>query len=718
MEFQPAQRRAPKHPRYDAIHRALLTGLLSNVGMKTETHEYQGPRGVKFSIFPGSALFKSGAGPGQRPKWIVAGELVETTKLYARINAGVQPQWIERAAQHLVERTHSDPRWDAQSGSAIATEKVTLFGLVLIPARPVPYGPINPRVARELFIQHALVLGDLRTPAPAPFLRHNAALVEEVQTLEAKIRQRNLLADQATRYGFFDARVPLDVYDAKRFDQWRRAAERANPRLLFLSKEDLLRADAPAITAENYPDRLSDAGGGLKLPVQYCYEPGEANDGLTVTVPVAALLQLRPERYEWMVPGMLEEKVGMLLRNLPGALRRNFVPVPEWAKAASAALLASGERDANVSLKDALAAWLGRQSPIEVRGSDFAQEELPPYLRMAFRVVDNEGRVLAYGRDLPGLQRKLAPRAADTLLGIGQQHYRRDHVRAWDFGDLPESVTVQRFGMTIVGHPALVDAGEDAAIRLLPSAQMAEAAHRAGVRRLFAIERRREVKALAATVPEFASIALKYWLLGPSSELREDLLTLILDQALFGGAPALAAPRTLGAYETARTRALERLPEMRDAVAGLVNEILQQNLQLALVREDQSRAFEVAATDVRDQLVFLLPRRFLLDTPYASLEQIPRYLAAMRVRLEKLAKGGAGVVERDMEAMASATAWHNQYLARKERLHEMGIHDAELQLFRWMLEEYRVSLFAQELGTVMPISERRLEKQWEKVRKA
>ncbi|HVX84050.1 MAG TPA: DUF3418 domain-containing protein [Phycisphaerae bacterium] len=717
MEFQPLQRRAPKHPRYDAIHRALLTGLLSNVGVKTETHEYQGARGVKFSIFPGSSLFKSGAA-GQRPKWMVAGELVETTKLYARTNAGVQPQWIEQAASHLVERSYSDPRWDGQSASAIATEKVSLFGLVVIPARPAPYGPINPRLARELFIQHALVLGDLRTAAPAPFLRHNAALVAEVQNLEAKIRQRNLLADEATRFAFFDARVPLEVYDGRRFDQWRREAERANPRVLFLSKEDLLRADAPAITAENYPDRLTDAGGGLKLPVHYRYDPGEPNDGLTVTVPVAALMQLRAERYEWLVPGMLEEKVAGLLRNLPGALRRNFVPVPEWAKAAAVGLLESGQREANVSLTDALAAWLGRQSPVEVRGTDFAEGDLSAHLRMAFRAVDDEGRVLAFGRDLPGLQRKLAPQAADTFLGIGQKQYQRDHVRSWDFGDLPESVTVQRFGMTIVGHPALMDAGEDAALRLLPSAETAAMAHRAGVRRLFAIDQRRAVKALAATVPEFASIALKYWLLGPSSELRADLLTLILDQALFGDRPAPEVPRTREAYAAASARALERLPEARDRAAALANEILQQNLQLALVLEDQRRAFAPAATDVRDQLLFLLPRHFLLDTPFEWLERVPRYLAAMRLRLEKLAAGGAGIVERDMEGMAAAAGWHNRYLARKERLRAVGIHDAQLDQLRWMLEEFRVSLFAQELGTAVPISERRLEKQWEKVRKA
>lgn len=711
MEFQPVQRRAPKHPKYDAIHRALLTGLLSNVGTKTETYEYQGPRGVKFSIFPGSALFKA-AGP--RPKWIVAGELVETTKLYARTNGAVQPQWIERAAGHLVERSYSDPRWDAQSASVLATEKVTLFGLVLIPARPVPYGPINPKVSRELFLQHALVLNDLRTQVPAPFLRHNEALVAEVETLEAKIRQRNLLADQATRYAFYDARVPLEVVDGKSFDTWRRVAERANPRLLFMSKEDLLRADAPAITPENYPDRVTDSGGSLKLPVHYKYEPGEVNDGLTVTVPVAALPQLRPERYDWLVPGMLEEKISTMLRGLPGALRRNFVPVPEWAKSAAAALLAEHVQDSNVSLKDALAAYLGRHSGAEIRAEDFAEEELPAYLRMAFRAVDDSGKVLGYSRDLPALQRKLAPQAADTFAGIYQKEYHRDHIRSWDFLDLAESLTVQRFGMSIVAYPALVDAGEDAALRLLPSADAAASAHRAGVRRLFSMEYRRDIKSLAVRLPEFGKIALKYWLLGPSSELRADLITLIIDRALFADA---AVPRTKAAYEALKPVAATRLFETGDGVAALVNEILQQNLQLALKMEDQRTAFSVAATDIHDQLVFLLPRHFLLSTPYEWLTQYPRYLGGMRLRLEKLSKGGAGIVDRDMEAMGKVAGWWNQYLARKERHHAVALVDPELELMRWMIEEYRMSLFAQELGTVVQISERRLEKQWEKVRK-
>ena len=330
MSFVQPQRHSPRHPKYDAIHRALLSGLLSNVGTKSDTYEYLGTRGTRFNIFPGSALF------AVKPKWVVSAELVETTKLYGRTCAGVEPQWIERAAAHLVERSYSEPRWDAKTMSAVATEKVSLYGLVLIPARNVPFGPINAKQAREIFVHHALVLGDIpEGRGLAPFMKHNRALVAEVEGLEAKIRQRNLLADVATRYAFYDARVPLEVYDGPLFERWRIEEEKRDPRLLFMKKEDLLRADAPPITPENYPDRLSDSSGGLQLPVTYRFEPGEAMDGLTLAVPMAALAQLRGDRYEWMVPGMLEEKIAVMLRALPGAMRRNFVPVPEWAKGAA-----------------------------------------------------------------------------------------------------------------------------------------------------------------------------------------------------------------------------------------------------------------------------------------------------------------------------------------------------------------------------------------------
>jgi ATP-dependent helicase HrpA len=715
MQFVPPTARPPRHPKYDAIHRALLTGLLSNVGTKAEAHDYQGPRGVRFHIFPGSSLF------AQKPKWLMAGELVETTKLYARTCAAVQPQWIERVADHLVERSHSDPRWDSKSASVLATEKVSLHGLVLIPARSVPYGPINPRACRGLFLYHALVLGDFRTDAP--FFRHNAQLIADVEALEAKIRQRNLLADAATRYAFYDARLPQDITSGPQFETWRRRAEQSTPRLLFMDKADLLRADAPAITPANYPDRLADSSGGLQLPVAYRFDPGEVTDGLTLAVPVAALTQLRPERYEWLVPGMIEEKIAALLRALPGTLRRNFVPVPNWAKAAAEALLAAHAPDTDVSLRDALAGYLAKQTGVEIRGADFLETELPPYLRMNFKVLDDAGHVLGLSRDLPHLQKKLAPLAASTFAGIYDRQFNRENITAWDFGDLPDSVTVQRFKMTIVAFPALVDATRDAldqcALRLLPAKPAADAAHRAGVRRLFRIEYRRDVKSLTTRLPDFGRLALQYYTLGSSDELRENLLTLIVDRALFADAPV---PRTQAGFTERKHAAATRLFATADRVTALAGELLQQYHALTLILEEgggpkNGASMGAALADVKEQLAYLLPKHFLLSTPWEWLEYFPRYLAGMRLRLEKLDAGGADVLDRDEAAMAAAAPWQNRYLERKARHEAVGLADPELALFRWMLEEYRISLFAQELGTAMPISDRRLERQWDKVRK-
>jgi ATP-dependent helicase HrpA len=752
MDSLPPTRRPPLHPRYDAIHRALLTGLLSDLGTKGESHEYLAPRSLRFHIHPGSALFS------QNPKWLMAAELVETTRLYARTCAGIQPQWIEHAAAHLVERTYSEPRWDAKTASAIASEKVTLHGLVIVPARTVSYSPINPRQARELFVQHALVLGDWLPPhTQAPFFRYNARLVEEVQLLEAKIRQRNLLADAATRYVFYDARIPQTVTNGPQFETWRRHAENpraGNPRLLFMDKADLLRADAPPITPENYPDRLADnltGKGNLHLPLTYTFQPGDANDGLTLTIPVAALAQLRPERYEWLVPGMLEEKIAAMLRELPGALRRNFVPVPTWAKSAAEALqkefphntapppatkLSPEEienRKSKIenppSLRDALAAYLARTTGIEISAADFPDSVLPPFLRMAFKILGDDGRVLALSRDLPQLQHQLASHAADSFGTLYNRQFRRDAITSWDFPDLPGSLTVQRFAMSILAFPALIDHTDTCALRLLPTKDAADTAHRLGVRRLFRLEYRRDVKSLATHLPDFPKMALQHFTLGQSKQLREDLVTLVVDRALFSDQPV---PRTRTAWDELKHLAAQRLFQTGDAVAALAAKILENYHYLTLALDQIRQAAttglhaisraQSAYTDVKDQLLFLMPhppaQHFLLDTPFAQLEHLPRYLAAARRRLEKLERSPDPVqaAQRDRDSLDLVAPFWGQYLHRKSQHDAIGLRDAELQTFRWMIEEFRVHLFAQELGTALPVSPRRLEKQFAKTR--
>ncbi len=785
MTLDLPQRHAPRHPKYDAIHRALLTGLISNIGTKSDTYEYLGTRSTRYSIFPGSALFS------QKPKWLMSAELVETTKLYARINASVQPQWIERAAAHLVERTYSEPRYEPKTASVVASEKVTLYGLVLIAARPVHYGPINPKLSRELFIHHALVLELLHTDAP--FFRFNNALVKEVELLEAKIRQRNLLADISTRFAFYDARLPQTITNGAQLDSWRRVAERDNPRILYMNKEDLLRADAPPITPENYPDRMTIEKGNLHLPLTYKFEPTEPTDGLTLTVPLAALTQLHPEQYEWLVPGMLEDKIAALIRALPGNLRRSFVPVPDWSRAAAAALssefrVQNSESSASPhpsqkpaaphsefrtlnsefpSLRDALATFLSRQTGAPISGSDFVETALPDHLRMNFKVVDDSGKVLSLGRDLPIIQRKLAPQAAGTFAQIYQKEFHRDGITSWEqstIGDLPDSLAVQRFQMTITAFPALVDQGDSCSLRLFPSRKAADESHRAGIRRLFRLEFRKDLKYITHHLPHFEQMSLHFISLGgkgKSEELREQLITLLVDRALFApfnSAPP-APPRTLAAWQELSRLAAIRLLDTADTVCNMAANLLAEVHAIRLILEEAgSSKLEVGRpnvklptlnfhlpssphqlptsnfqlptstlTDIHDQMAYLLPPQFLTKTPWTWLEHFPRYLAGIRIRLEKLrappaspainTPGRRAALDRDAHYMAElAPLWH-QYLLRRDAHQKLALDDPELDLYRWMLEEYRLSLFAQELGTSFTISPRRLEKQWEKVRK-
>jgi ATP-dependent helicase HrpA len=388
--------------------------------------------------------------------------------------------------------------------------------------------------------------------------------------------------------------------------------------------------------------------------------------------------------------------------------------VPSWAKSAAAELLAHHGPEADVSLREALAAYLAKQTGVEISVADFVESALPAFMRMAFKVLGDDGRVLALARDLPLLQRRLAGHAADSFGTLYNRQYHRDGVAAWDFGDLPQSLTVQRFAMSIVAFPALIEQGDACALRLLPSRDAAETAHRAGVRRLFRLAYRRDVKVLAAHLPEFPKMALQHFTLGQSKQLREDLVTLVVDRALFAG-PEQNVPRTQAAWEALREVAAARLWETGDALAALAAKILENYHQLTLAMDRASRALP-ALTDARDQLLFLMPPHFLLHTPFAWLEHLPRYLAAMRLRLEKLENGGPETAQRDLDALALVAPWWNQYLHRKQQHDEIALRDPELLLFRWMLEEYRVHLFAQELGTTLQVSPRRLEKQWAKVR--
>jgi ATP-dependent helicase HrpA len=682
----------------DAIHRALLTGLLGNVGVRGDGHEYLGVRGKRFHLFPGSALFR------HRPPWVMAAEVVETTRLYARTVAGVHPLWVERAAAHMVKRVLTDPHWRADIGRVLAYEKVTLHGLTLIPRRKVHFGPIEPRQSREIFIHHALVLGEYQTDAP--FFVHNRRLVRDVQALEAKARRRDVLVDAKARFTFYDARVPRRVYTTDEFEKWRRVAEKNNPRLLFMCRRDLMLHPALGITEELYPDSITI--GGATFPLEYRFELGDRADGITVTIPLAAVNQLPAEPFQWLVPGFRVDLFTALIRTLPKSLRVLFVPVPEHATKAAAEL-----KPSDGPVLDALAHHLGKVSGEAVRASDFQPETLPEHLRMNFRVMDELGKEVAMGRDLPEIRRRLGMQARASFAAAPPPEYHRDGLLRWDFGDLPERVEITHAGMTFNGYPAIVDGGSSVSIRLFDQPDAAAEAMRGGLRRLFMLQVARELEYVERTLPDLDRLCLYYATIGRCDDLRENLLLAIADRAFFDD-EAGRGPRTREEFAARAEAGWRRLSAAAGEVSGIVAQALEayhaMDLQLS---NDFPPLWSDSIRDMRDQLAHLVYRGFVVRTPFASLRHVPRYLRGIEIRLKKLANAG---LNRDLQAMNEVRPMWDRYKAAALRARERGLRDAALEQYRWMMEELRVSLFAQELKAVGPVSAARLARIWEDVR--
>ena len=530
---------------YDAVHRALLTGLLANVGRKIDQVEYQGVRGRRFYIFPGSGLFQ------KKPNWLMAGELVETTKVYARTCASIQPEWIERVAADLVKRTHTDPHWQRKTARVMAYERVTLYGLPVVNKRSVPLAPIDPKQSRSIFIRSALV--EMEYDTGAPFFRHNAQLIREVELLEAKGRRRDIMVDADTRFAWYDARIPAQVVGGQSFDKWRKQAEHDNRRLLFMEPEDLMARVGGELGGEQFPDKLIveipwhgrparvpaqpeklERTGGAPVPqnhprsafdLSYRFDPGHAFDGVTVTLPLAALNQLPADRLDWLVPGLIQEKALDLIRTMPKALRVNFVPAPDFARRA-VHRMPFGQGN----LLDALAAALGKLSGLSVRAEDFSPDGLPDYLRMNVRVIDEHGKQVAVGRDLKQLRQQLRGSARDAFAITPPPPWDRDGITAWDFGDLPERVELRQHGTTLQGFPSLVDRGGAVSLRLLETPDLARDATRRGVRRLFLIDYTKELRHLIDTLPAIKPMGLHYAPLGPGERLKDQIREAVADR--------------------------------------------------------------------------------------------------------------------------------------------------------------------------------------------
>jgi ATP-dependent helicase HrpA len=673
----------PEKPEgYRAIHRALLAGLLGNVGMRDEAGDpgaaYLGARGIKFRIHPGSWAKKAG-------KWIMAAELVETTRLYARTVAAIEPRWLEELGAHLIKRHRADPHWEKARAQVVALESGTLYGLPLYAARRINYGPFDPRLAREIFIRGALVAGELETRAP--FFAHNQRLVAEIERLEHKSRRPDILVDDELIHGFYDARIPEGICGGADFDAWRKEAERASPKLLYLAREDLMRHEAAGITTDNFPPSIQL--GPSRFALEYHFEPGSPRDGVTMNVPLAMLNQVPAARCEWLVPGLLKEKVRLLAKSMPQRLRHKLGPLEEFADA-----FCSEVAPSDTFLGAALSRYIRAQSNLEVPVDAFRPDAVPPHLRMNFRVVGDDERQLGMDRDLGELKRQFAQKTEEIIKEETSGAELERHT-GWTMGELPEILELERGGHTLIGYPALVDAGEAVTLQVFDSPEKARATHRAGVRRLLSIAFRDRVRDLERSLAK--DIAL-----GP---LKEDVISAALDRSFLADSLPMSQADFARRVDEGRSRFSLIAQEIARAAAGIVAEHAVIQKKLPAVEKASPAAYQ----DVSQQLGRLLAKGWLARTPWERLQHLPRYLKAASARLDKLRADPARDARQSAE-LATLDRPYRQLVASKSRLGPLG---DGLEQFGWLLEELRVSLFAQELKTPVPVSAKRLAKLWQ-----
>jgi ATP-dependent helicase HrpA len=686
----------PRRNQYDPIHRALLAGFLSSVAWRSDRHQYTVAGGLKAQLWPGSAAFE------KRPKWVVAGEVVETTRRYLRTVARISPRWIEELAPHLVEHEYGEPHWDPTVGSAMVFEDVTLFGLPVVRQRRTRLAPIDPPLARELLINQGLVRGGYETRAR--FLEHNRQLLADLEDLQRRSRRHDLLRSSDARHAFYDSRLPGEVCDGPSFERWRRAAEQRDRHVLFMNESDLLVEPRVPVDRSQFPDRITIER--FDLPLEYRFAPGAEADGVTIVVPQEAFNRLDPIQLEWLVPGHLEEKVTGLIRALPKSIRTHFVPIPETARTVTEQLT-FGAGSLPAAVGRALAVLSGEAVPLDA----FRPQRVPEHLKMRVKVIDSAGRTLATGRDLREVRGQLQTESLD-FAGLAHPEWRREGLTSWEFPDLPDEIEIRRPGIRGVGYPAVVDRRQSVALELRSSRAEALEQTRAGLRRLFVLASEEELMAQVDWLPDLERILLEGSPIAGPGELKHHLAELIADRAFLADE---RLPRTAEEFARRLGESSERTGLAVQDVLPLASPLFEGFHQARLALEGATNwQWRYAVVDVRSQLEVLFPPDFLTSTPWRWLTQYPRYLRAIVERFEKLGSGGFA---RDQQAFALVgprwDAWRE--LARQQA--SAGIYDVELVHYRWLVEEFRVSLFAQQLGTAVPVSDKRLDEQWAKVGK-
>ena len=693
---------------YEAIHRALLAGLLGNIGCKSEdSGHYLGARGMKFLIHPASPLNKKAG------KWIAAAEIAETTRLFARCVARIEPEWLEKVGAHLIKRSWFDPHWEKKAMQVVAFERSTLYGMLVNPKKRVNFGPMNPQEAREIFIRQGLVGGEISEEYARrwDFFTHNHQLMLDIETLEHKSRRPDVLVDDELIFAFYDRIIPEGLCDGAGFEHWRRESERENPRLLYLQREDLMRHEAAGVTTEAFPHQIRL--GGVDFALTYLFEPGSPRDGVTMTVPLAQLNQIPVARCEWLVPGLLKEKVIQLVKTLPQKIRSKLVPVPDFA-----AEFVEQVQPSDKTLVMALIAFILQSRGLNARGWEitpdaFRPDALPAHFSFNFRLVDEHERQLGLSRSLTELRGEWGGKAKQEFSGLHETPSEYSGMTEWSFGELPELMEVEiensggnsaRGGQTVIGYPGLSDDGESVSLCVFDSAEEARTAHAQGLLRLFMLQFRDQLKYFEKNLPGLTQMGMAFMPLGSLDDLRRQLIDLTFARA------CLAEPWP-GDAQSFRLRCAEaksRLGLLAQEICRLVGQILT-DWQVLEKKLPAFKSHAAALQDVEKQLGRLLGKRFIAETPFERLQHYPRYLKAISLRLDKLKADPV----RDARLLAEyAPLWTN-YERRAMVLAKQGVSDPQVEQFRWMLEELRVQLFAQELRTPAPVSSKRLQKMWE-----
>ncbi|MEX1214305.1 ATP-dependent RNA helicase HrpA [Saccharospirillum sp.] len=679
---------------YEQVHKALASGLLSQIATYKEEKLYTAARGRQCRIHPSSALSRKG------PKWLVAAELVETTQVFARTVARIEPAWLEPLAMHLIKRNHTDPHWEKKRGQVVAKETLMLYGLPIVAQRSVHFGAIDPPLAREIFIRSALVEGEFQTNAP--FFQRNRAMLAEVTGLEDKTRRRDILVDDDQLVAFYDQRIPADIVNAAGFHAWLKQQPKD---ALDLTPEALMQHSADQVNEQQYPDFITV--GRMKLPLKYQFEPGTEADGVTMTVPAGALAQLPAGRLEWLVPGMLRDKIIALIKALPKSYRRNFVPVPDFADA----LMNSLAPD-DTPLTRAIAERLFRMTGIRVPQDEWQPDKLEAHHRFRFNVVDDAGKVIASGRDLDALKSPANVQAAKDRASATKTRAEDSgpaHYTDWSFAGLPEVEHRIQAGIHIDVFPALVDKVNAVALESFTQQPWAEQQHRQGLRRLAWFQLEQPLSYLAKRLPAFKESALLFAPYGKAEPLRQDLLWAILARTLDRGKPL---PRTQTEFAAWVEAGRGDLVEQGEQLARQVHEVLHRHHQIRKQLKGRvtfATAFIYA--DIAGQLNHLVYPGFISATQADWFAELPRYLDGADRRLNR----AGGVPAREQFLVDELAGFWQRYQIKQRTLTEQQMVSPALTEFRWLLEEYRVSLFAQTLGTKVPISAKRLEKQWQQV---